>query len=543
MLTKDCWTLIFSFLNPSDILSCASTSKVVYRSCAGGLIRKKVSGGMIGKYKPNTSQWSLIEQILRDKPEKFWISGDVGVGKTATAMVTALQLKPVDKKLVIVVPPNLIAQWDNLLKQQFGIEALVMHSYNKKYKNMTFTSESDIKADTVLMSNCTFTSRKRLFDKESMIIIDECKKITYNVDSFRYCIGINACVTSKSTSLPIYVLADCAAIQSLQPVEEKIYRLPVPNWDITKIIPGELHSTLISTYLSFPFYKHRPLPYPIQYKNKLIERRSLQMGDNRGWSYLENSPKFQSLLEIVRKLGTDKAILFDRNIDYLPFIAFLLEKHGINTYLFTTDYSPVERIQLLENFKNGTGGILLTSYTIMGEGHNLPEANHIICYGSALNTNMKKQVVGRCQRFRQIKQVYVHRLYSSPIDECIDNYDLDCNKFLFEGISRRIKLDFWKQLIGGYGYWCFTTGAFDSNVDLEKVWERIRPKDIVKEGMIGHFNEKQEIVDFQVVKMERNGERLVINVLNSDQTLLISKRSNGKYHEVGTSMNSVEYYF
>ena len=97
---------------------------------------------------------------------------------------------------------------------------------------------------------------------------------------------------------------------------------------------------------------------------------------------LKTSKKFLTAVKIIKKAKKkgEKVLLFDRNIEHLPHISVLLPEHGIKSLLFTTDYSPKYREKILEKFKTDDYNVLLSSYRMMAEGHNITEANHIIFY-------------------------------------------------------------------------------------------------------------------------------------------------------------------
>jgi len=541
-LTKDCWTSILLFLEPTDILNLASTSKIIYRAIATGLVKNKLSGGMINRYKPNFSQWLTLQQIFRDNPKYYWLSGNVGVGKSAVAMVSALE-KSKGAKIVVSVPPNLLPQWTDLLEQQFGIKPFIMHQLNKKYKSRTCVDESQIEEKIILATPNVMARKKAFFKKETILVVDECKHIKSFYSNFDHCIAINA-FPDKRSKCPIYKIKTNTCITKLAPIKEIVYRLPIPPDFLSKLPNHYLYFAELSTLLSYPFTIDNSLPSIISYKGGSIFRRLFitYKPKPETFYYLENSPKFVKLLELAKTImeSKDNAILFDRNTDYLPYVAFLLEHHGINTILFTTDFNPIQRIALMDKFKQSNGCILLTSYTIMGEGHNLPEANHVICYGSCGDQDMKNQIIGRCQRFKQAKQVYVYHLYSSPVDEYIDNGYLAKYNFLFEGASRCIKVPMIEKIYLGFGAWSYEDGLKETGIDIDAVLEAIE-NFVVAVGSVGKYNRYGNLFEFTVLEIYRGGNELFVQAQDGRTT--ITKRKNGKYYEVGTSTCSTEYYF
>lgn len=534
MLTKDCWVYVANFLEPSQIFELRATCKLLYRVCEMGLIRDKISGGMIGKYKPNKSQWLVIEDIVRNRQNRVWITGAVGVGKSVVAMISALKIEKLGKirNIIIIVPPNLIEQWAQLLEKQFGQKAYIMHSYNKEYPKLKFKNQNDIPTGLILTTLIIFNHKMNLFDENSILIIDECRTF-YN--HFIYQLGINANVSKTRnyknyTIENIYDVSSNTLIEKMVPITEYIYKLPVPNMEFKK------HDDIVNL-LSYPFLRENQFESEIIYHGKKIKRLKFRYHKNpQGLFLLEKSPKFLCVVDILRKIPShEKVILFDTTIDYLPYLANRLEKNGFKTYLFTTDEGPILRMDTLEKFRRANEGILLTSYKMMGEGHNLPEANHIIYYSACSSKNIKMQTIGRCQRFHQKRQVYLHILCSSPIDFFLNfpsKYE-----YIFEKATLRPKSTFIKSLLGGYGFWSYTNGYIPTSIDISAILTHQQP--LVNIGSIGHTSKNN--TEFQVLAISENGKLLTIRYQGEIQ--YITLRHNNKYYRRGLSTSSTEYYF
>ena len=132
--------------------------------------------------------------------------------------------------------------------------------------------------------------------------------------------------------------------------------------------------------------------------------------------------KYRQCLSILKHLKErkEKAIIFDVNVNYLPFLHKYLTDNGINSYVFTTHYDVSGRQKQLEKFKNSEdANVLLSSVVMLGEGHNVTEANHVIFLTTMLDQNKYYQAIGRCWRYPQNKNVYVYNLFNSELDEKI----------------------------------------------------------------------------------------------------------------------------
>ena len=65
---------------------------------------------------------------------------------------------------------------------------------------------------------------------------------------------------------------------------------------------------------------------------------------------------------------------------------------------------------------------------MLGEGHNVTEANHVIFLTVMMHQNKYYQAIGRCWRYPQKKNVYVYNLFNSELDEKIYESSLGkCN--------------------------------------------------------------------------------------------------------------------
>ena len=131
-----------------------------------------------------------------------------------------------------------------------------------------------------------------------------------------------------------------------------------------------------------------------------------------------------AICEYIRKRG-EKGIIFDVNVTYLPFLFKYLTDRGVKAYMFSTHYDVSSRQKQLEKFKSDKDAVvLISSIAMLGEGHNISEANHIISLSTFLDENKYYQAIGRCHRYPQNKPVYVHHLFNSAFDKAIYEHSL-----------------------------------------------------------------------------------------------------------------------
>jgi len=148
--------------------------------------------------------------------------------------------------------------------------------------------------------------------------------------------------------------------------------------------------------------------------------------------------KYKATLSIVEwaKERGEKVILFDISVVNLPFLHKYLLSKGVKSYIFSTHYGVAARQNQLEKFKKD-GDILLSSTNMLGEGHNITEANHVIFFSHCTNKNRYHQGIGRCHRYPQEKPVHVFLLFTSHFDKNI--YDYAYNK------AESVYISEWKE--------------------------------------------------------------------------------------------------
>jgi superfamily II DNA or RNA helicase len=160
-------------------------------------------------------------------------------------------------------------------------------------------------------------------------------------------------------------------------------------------------------------------------EHKAFTKYQVKKYEDKVNEMLEKEIKYRQCLSICNylKLKKEKGIIFDINITHLPFLYKFLTERGIVCYMFTTHYDVASRQKQLEKFKHDDKAqVLLSSIAMLGEGHNVTEANHVIFLSTFLENNKYYQAIGRCHRYPQNKPVYVHYLFNSALDKAIHNH-------------------------------------------------------------------------------------------------------------------------
>ncbi len=147
----------------------------------------------------------------------------------------------------------------------------------------------------------------------------------------------------------------------------------------------------------------------LEYKKRMINNATFNIL-KIGITY----PKYNQAYHIIKKANDvgEKVLLFDMSVTYLPFLHKFLIGYGINSYIFSTHYDVIGRQKQLTKFKEDkTPGVLLSSITMLGEGQNVTEANHVIFFCQCMDKNKYYQGIGRCLRYPQKREVKIHLLF------------------------------------------------------------------------------------------------------------------------------------
>ena len=173
-----------------------------------------------------------------------------------------------------------------------------------------------------------------------------------------------------------------------------------------------------------PYFIQRQVMKP--YEKALKKFREEKCADTINEMIRHNNKYRQclSICEYIQK-RKEKCIIFDVNVTYLPFLFKYLTDRGVKAYMFSTHYDVSSRQKQLEKFKSDKDAVvLISSIAMLGEGHNITEANHIISLSTFLDENKYYQAIGRCHRYPQNKPVYVHHLFNSAFDKAIYEHSL-----------------------------------------------------------------------------------------------------------------------
>ena len=450
------------------------------------------------------------------------------------------------------MPPPPVAARCSSLTKLFGCDYFLLYSTNPNYKLLAYTGDSLTPFKIILTSQIIFKRWSPFVTDADIILADEFRSAS-DYPTVKI-IGLNATYQGNATKI---ILQPTVTSEKLQPIRTYIYELPIPKTTLKQIcktaeVSDHVRVSTLYPDLSYPFLHKIMVPSIITLGRKILSRRfghtkNPDLAPNPGKLdndydyYLRRTPKFQQLLVIVKAAVAkgDKIMVFDRNIDFLPYLASELNKCNYTTYIFTTDYSPVERSRLLEQFKSGGPALLLCSYRMMSEGHNVPEANHIIFWAPMLTKSNYIQAIGRCQRFLQTKQVSVYHLFSSPIERLIYEYPANGSAF---SSSTHLKSSTILEIGHQYGYWSYSKGYKPGS----PYQVRFKPSTSlnIKTLSVNQSGTDSTGQTFIITGVKRQGREITIKY-KDDKVVSLTYRSNNNYvlKGVGIRMNELSYSF
>ncbi|HJV15994.1 MAG TPA: DEAD/DEAH box helicase [Bacillales bacterium] len=128
--------------------------------------------------------------------------------------------------------------------------------------------------------------------------------------------------------------------------------------------------------------------------------------------YHEDSGKLEQLMEIVEPAVENgrRILIFSQFTSMLSFIKEKLQKLGIEFFYLDGQIKPKDRVDMVDQFNQGTGDVFLLSLKAGNTGLNLTGADTVILYDLWWNPAVEEQAAGRAHRIGQKNVVQVIRL-------------------------------------------------------------------------------------------------------------------------------------
>lgn len=479
-LYPDIFQKIIEFLDSDTIYNLSITCKSAYKAFKRRSVQEKISFPLKVPKRLTFDQRNTIKSMENsDVPVKL-ISGGVGSGKTMVSLAYCLR-KGYDKIFIAVPPNLITMWKDTCINYfgiAPFIAHTINSKYRPRAIRDVLPTEKIILSSYKIFDRELFFWKDKI--KNCILIIDEAHhSLGYRNDItiFKEIIGLSATVLRKNnlqsgiksliedfysdlTGERIY--ADNDIIEEITHNLEKtviaknlpeVVHMPPYQWKLDinlkeKILGkynlydvGKWTLTEISKILTHPFlvyrndknycflyeYKigkktHRIFFGDLRYLSRLEREQALKRGEEYVDNFVNSSVKYKQVLAIYeylknRKIG-EKILLFDVTVEYIPFIAYFLYKNNVKFFTYSSDYSVTDRQKQLDKFKSCNDTcILISAPSMLGEGHNITEANHVIFLAPQLHEDKYEQTIGRCWRYPQEKQVYIHHLFNSSLEK------------------------------------------------------------------------------------------------------------------------------
>ena len=433
-------------------------------------------------------EWMVEKELYPEDKENIGgiCADEMGLGKTIQMLgLIVSNLKP---NTLIVVPVNLLSQWEHQIEKNFGFKPLVYYGNAKK----------EIDNDLLKLAPITLTTYGQLcsdlcdlFDlKWSRVIYDEAhhmknkntklyaiqsklirtytwlvtgtpvqNKLTDLKNLFNL-IGLKDIRKKYEAYIDSYILKrtkqECNVV--LPKVTTKIINVPFEH-DIESLtyaeknISKELHSSLsfmninleddpklISNYLQtldrlpLLIQCRQMCIMPKMLQNKLQSTKDICSFNDDYYMFseaVESSSKLNKMCQDIEKNknGRSKLIFcsYRMEIDYLYKSTLMM---GYNVEKIDGRTTSVQRKNILANSYD----ILILQISTCSEGINLQKYSEIYIASPSWNPATEDQAIGRCHRIGQTQEVFVYKYFMETFDtdgkdKTLDNHIDDIQKF------------------------------------------------------------------------------------------------------------------
>ena len=481
MFPIDIWQKISESLDSDDIFSLSLTCKAANKAFNRKCIQEKISWPLVDSKRLTSDQRNIIRKMENLNINVKLIRGSVGSGKSIVSLAYCLR-KGFDKIFIVVPPnlikmwektcktffgiSPLVIHNSNpkyraaneINRQDAPEERIILFSYiifsnnynwiNQRKNDVLIIDEAHhyvgIKykfKEIVALSATAFKSGNLSHGVRNLIGDSDIKNIIFELEKTVIASKLLPFINVKPYRWKIKDGLKSYIFNRLNPLNDEVNNLNDMKW-IPQLLTHTFIPNMENKFLGwritvgkkrFNICFNRSSNYYFE-KNKIEdEYRNKNPWNKKKFDIyceekykpiieemLEGCVKYHQCLAILKYLRNrkEKAIIFDINVTYLPFIHKFLTDRGINSYMFTTEYDVASRQRQLEKFKTDkNANVLLSSVEMLGEGHNVTEANHIIFLTNMSYKNKYYQAIGRCWRYPQKLNVYIYNMFNSQLDE------------------------------------------------------------------------------------------------------------------------------
>lgn len=410
-------------------------------------------------------QLKTSEQVIESMNGRSILADEVGLGKTIEAglILKEYMIRGLVKKALILVPASLVNQWEKELNEKFLIPAV---AYRKNYSW----------ADNPIIISSIDTA-KRSPNKEAIldldydfILVDEAHKLkneqTKNYQFVRelkkkYCLLLTATpVQNKLLELfNLVSLLKPGHLGNYQTFTEKygkdrkkmeqdpflrklVQQVMVRNtreetslnnskrkvhtvWTAFPETYQKVYQQLME--ISFGMASFAKITYLREFCSSreacYTSLTKLNTGESdqaipsvlENIQQLEQHPKAEKLMEIIKELNGEKIIIFTEYRATQYYLQWYLQQHGISSVPFRGGFKRGKKDWMKQLFRDHAQVLIATEAG--GEGINLQFCHHLINYDLPWNPMRLEQRIGRIHRFGQEKDVHIYNLVTKQTIE------------------------------------------------------------------------------------------------------------------------------
>lgn len=430
-------------------------------------------------------QIKCAEQVVETMSGRAILADEVGLGKTIEAglILKEFMIRGLVKKALLLVPASLVNQWVKELNDKFYIPAIA-HRKNYSWEQCDIIISS---IDTAKRS----PHRETILDLEyDFILIDEAHKLknhkTKNYEFVRslkkkYCLLLTA-TPVQNRLIEIFNLVSILKPGHLgnydsflerygkdrkkikhdlylkQLIQKVMIRNTRDNTSLNNTLrkietvwidfsPEELEVYLdidritqsFSTFSKITFLREICSSREACYLSlkKTMNEESKEKYIQPLLSKIEQLPqhiKAQKAVELIKKIGDEKVIIFTEYRASQHYLQWYLQQHDITSVPFRGGFKAGKKDWMRQLFKDHAQVLIATEAG--GEGINLQFCNYLINYDLPWNPMRIEQRIGRIHRYGQNKDVHI---YNFAIRETIEEHIM---KLLYE------KINLFEQVIG-----------------------------------------------------------------------------------------------
>lgn len=430
-------------------------------------------------------QIKCAEQVVERMSGRAILADEVGLGKTIEAglILKEYMIRGLVKKVLLLVPASLVNQWVTELNEKFYIPAIA-HRKNYSWEQCDIIVSS---IDTAKRS----PHREEILDIEyDFILIDEAHKLkNHKTKNYEFVRSLNKkyCLLLTATPVQNRLIEIFNLVSILKPGHLGNYESFLEQYgkDRTKVkrdlflkqliqkvmIRNTRESTALnntsrkietvwidftpeemavykdidqitqsfSTFSKITFLREICSSREACYLSlkKTMDEESKEKYIQPIISKIEQLPqhvKAQKAVEIIKKIGNEKVIIFTEYRASQHYLQWYLQQHDITSVPFRGGFKRGKKDWMRQLFKDRAQVLIATEAG--GEGINLQFCSHLINYDLPWNPMRIEQRIGRIHRYGQTKDVHV---YNFAIRETIEEHIM---KLLYE------KINLFEQVIG-----------------------------------------------------------------------------------------------